>query len=98
MSLRLRIRPEAESDLAEACRWYSQQAQGLAEQFLEEVGIALSRIEEQPGLYGKLHKDIRRTLVRRFPFGIFYIEQPHEIAVLAVMHLARDPGRWKERK
>ena len=39
-----------------------------------------------------------RILIRRFPFGIFYVEGPEQIVVLAVLHGRRDPKRWKERK
>ncbi len=93
----LRVRPEAESDLAEACDWYSKQADGLGNEFVTEVDRTLLAILDQPGLYPKIHKDLLRALTRRFPFGVFYLEEDQAIVVLAVMHQARDPERWKER-
>ena len=97
MTLSLRIRPDAESDLAQACRWYTQQAEGLTDEFLAEVERTFRKIEERPGLYPKIHKELRRALTRRFPFGVFYVEESEAIVILAVMHQARDPERWKER-
>jgi hypothetical protein len=41
--------------------------------------------------------EARRYLVRRFPYGIFYEVRPHEIKVLAVYHLHRDPAGWAAR-
>ena len=37
MTLELRLRPEAELDLAEAALWYEEQGSGLGHQFLDEV-------------------------------------------------------------
>jgi len=36
--------------------------------------------------------------VRRFPYGVVYRKTPSVIRILAVMHLMRKPGYWKERK
>lgn len=44
------IRPEAESDLAEAYRWYEAQVPGLGSDFLLSVDAALSSIRRNPEL------------------------------------------------
>jgi len=36
-------------------------------------------------------------MVRRFPFGILYRIEPEQIVVVAVMHLRRRPGYWRDR-
>jgi plasmid stabilization system protein ParE len=95
--LRLRIRPEAEVDLLEACRWYDGQAPGLSGDFLSEIERAFLRIEEQPRMYPVVHRGVRRALVRRFPNGIYYLETGDDGVVLAILHLARDPARLAER-
>ncbi len=41
--------------------------------------------------------EIRRSLARRLPYGIFYSEEKEEIFILAVMNLHRKPGYWKHR-
>ncbi len=97
MTLHVRIRPEAQSDLSEAYSWYSGQAAGLADDFLFEVDRVLSCVSEYPEEYALIHKQVRRGLTRRFPYGVFYLVEPDVIVVLAVMHLARNPKRWKGR-
>lgn len=97
MTRSIRIRPEAENDLSEAYSWYSGQVQGLGDDFLAEVDSALASVAEFPEKCALIHKQARRSLVRRFPYGVFYIVEPGEIVVLAVMHLARDPELWKKR-
>lgn len=97
MTRPLRIRPEAELDLAEACRWYDEQSSGLSDDFLSEVGDTLRRIDENPSLYPKVHRQLRRALVHRFPFGVYYLDLQDAVVVLAVFHQAQDPRRWRAR-
>ena len=97
MTRPLIIRPEAESDLREACAWYEGQASGLSGKFLQEIDRTLTRLHESPRVYAKVEKEARRALIRRFPYGIIFIEEPDKVVVLAVMNQARDPGRWQER-
>ncbi|MCZ6674550.1 MAG: type II toxin-antitoxin system RelE/ParE family toxin [Verrucomicrobia bacterium] len=40
----------------------------------------------------------RRHLLARFPYGIIYRIDDDVIYVVAVMHLKRNPGYWKNRK
>ncbi len=94
---RLYIEPEAQEDLAGAFAWYEAQRAGLGSEFLAEVAHTLSAIEEAPERYPILRGATRRTLVRRFPYAVFYILDPELIAVTAVMHGRRDPRRWQER-
>jgi plasmid stabilization system protein ParE len=41
---------------------------------------------------------MRRALVRRFPYSIFYEIEPQQIIVYGVFHGARDPDAWKRRR
>ncbi len=40
---------------------------------------------------------LRRSLLRRFPYGIICAEEGDGVWVLAVMHLHRKPGYWRDR-
>jgi plasmid stabilization system protein ParE len=97
VSLGLRILPEAERELAEAYRWYEQRRRGLGEEFLLHVEAVLSKIRRNPGMYPEVHGRVQRALVRRFPYGVFYIVEADAAVVLAVMHASRRPGRWRRR-
>jgi len=41
----------------------------------------------------------RRSLTKRFPFGVIYqfLEEKNEIIILAIMQLNRSPDYWKHR-
>ena len=95
--LPLSVSPTAEAEAREAAKWYEQRSQGLGRAFLELLERALKDITERPGQFPLVHRDIRRALLKRFPFGVFFRVRRNRIKILAVMHLARDPERWRRR-
>src|SRR2546423_7829201 len=93
----IRFTPEADAELAEARQWYAHQRENLDIEFTERIDDALSRIVGSPHLYPIVYRTLRRAVVRRFPFAIFYEVVADEIQVIAVFHSRRDPERWKSR-
>jgi plasmid stabilization system protein ParE len=93
-----RFRPEVVSDLEEASSWYRLRREGLGDEFLQEVGKTLAKIEEAPRMYSQVYRDIRRALIKRFPYGIFFILDRGQVVVLAVHHHSRDPSSWQSRR
>lgn len=92
------VRPEAEEEAREAARWYEERAQGLGTAFLELVEQALAGISENPFRFPEVYRDVRMALLKRFPYGVFFRLRPGEVRVTAIVHLARDPQRWKRRR
>ena len=72
------LRPEAEADVSDAARWYEAQRSGLGSEFLDEVLRTLSSISEYPDPYPRVSGDVRRAVMRRFPFGVFYVMDESE--------------------
>jgi len=93
----VRLRPEAEQDLADAAAWYEEQRQGLGHEFLDEVLMMLSSIEETPLMYPNVHRNTRRAVIHRFPFSVYFRVENATIVVIAIMHGSRNPRRWKSR-
>ena len=87
----------AEEEMLEASEYYERQARGLGRDFLAEVQRTVDVIIENPRVGRVVRRPIRRRLMRRFPFGILYRVDPHEIVIIAVMHLRRRPGYWAAR-
>ncbi len=97
MNRAVRLREEAEEDLAAAALWYERQREGLGHEFLDEALSAFHLVAEQPLRYPVVHRNTRRALMTRFPFGIYFrVEQP-QIVVVAVIHGSRHPRRWQGR-
>ena len=84
----------AERDVRVAFRWYEDRVSSLGSAFLDEVEASLARIAEFPAACPTVHQNVRRALLRRFPYGVFYLIEASRAVVLAVLHQAQDPERW----
>lgn len=86
------IRPDAERDLSNTFRWYEEQSPGLGHDFLRAVEVSLGSVQRHPLAFSQVHRQIRRVLLRRFPYGIFYLVHRHTLVVLACFHFKRSPN------
>ena len=93
----IRIRPEAESEISEAFRWYEDKSEGLGSEFMRALDASLSYIQRNPTANPIAHKQMRRALLRRFPYSVIYLIEGRRIVVLACFHASRDPRQWKKR-
>ena len=87
----------AQIELAQAFEWYETQQKDLGVQFLNEFDSAVRRIIAYPESYILIEKDIRRCLIKRFPYGVLYGIDFDKIIVIAVAHLHRKPDYWIDR-
>jgi len=97
MTRRFILRPRAEHDILSAFDWYELQRSGLGDEFLATLRQRLEAIRSFPESSPILHHDIRRAVVARFPYLIFYVVRPSQVTVLAVLHHARNPAAWPRR-
>lgn len=88
----VRFLSRASREVADAVRYYEAQQSGLGSRFLAELDQVLEFIEVFPAASPKVHGQVRRALLRRFPFGVLYRKSNGEIVVAAVMDLRRDPA------
>lgn len=95
--MRYSFHPEAEAEFVQAIEYYEECEASLGYDFAVEVYSAIERTMAYPKAWPILEEDIRRSLVRRFPYGILYAEENEELVIVAVMHLHRDPDYWKHR-
>ena len=91
------IRPEAEDDIIEAVGWYEGQQAGLGSRFRRSLDRVLEQIELMPELYRVVHRDVRRALMKPFPFAVYYRVWEGEVTVWAVLHSRQHPDHWKSR-
>lgn len=97
MSTRVIIEPEAEADLAHAYGWYEAQRSGLGDDFMLCIEAALEAIGDRPRSFPLVERRTRRTLVRRFPYLVLFVDLADEILDVGVFHTSRDPERWTPR-
>ncbi len=95
--MRILVLSCAEDEFAEAVDYYNEQRPGLGFEFAAEVQRTFARIRHHPEAWQVFSCRTRRCLTDRFPFGVLYQVRRDCILVGAIMHLKRDPTRWKQR-
>jgi plasmid stabilization system protein ParE len=89
--------PEAREELVESARFLDEKTSGLGLDFLAAVQKATDRLTRFPESGPVENTNIRKCLVRGFPFTLLYEVNPDHIYIAAVMHQHRRPGYWKGR-
>lgn len=69
---RLVAEPRADLDVAAAFQWYEGEEPGLGLEFLDQLSAAYHRIVADPLKYQNLESGIRRALLRRFPYAVYF--------------------------
>jgi len=93
----LKLKPEVYNDIKIAYDWYESQRIGLGEDFLLTLEESYSKITRTPKIYQLIYKTVRRKLLRRFPYGLFFVLRGDEVIIIAVMYIRRKPSDWNER-
>ena len=94
VAYRLKFSARAAREIGEAYEWYETQSPGLGSEFELAFELQLKRLEQVPMLYAEVLPGVRRTLLPRFPYGVFYVVRGDLVHVLAVIHNVRHPRRW----
>ncbi|MBI5627462.1 MAG: type II toxin-antitoxin system RelE/ParE family toxin [Candidatus Rokubacteria bacterium] len=95
---RLVAEPRVDLDIAATFDWYENEQIGLGREFLVELRATYDRVADGPLKYQHLRSGIRRALVRRFPYAVYFAIEDDVIVVLAVLHVSRDPAEWQRRR
>ncbi len=94
--MRIVLRPQAIEDLRAAKEHYDERQTGLGDELREALDIVFERLQAFPrsaaGVAG--FPGVRRAVVRRFPYAVFYKAGTKSIVVLRILHTARDSSEW----
>ncbi len=89
--------PIATTEIGDAARYYEERVAGLGVDFLNEVDEAVRVIVAMPKCWPVLERDVRRYLLRRFPFALYFRIREDYIQILACKHHSRHPDYWRRR-
>ncbi|MFT3881542.1 MAG: type II toxin-antitoxin system RelE/ParE family toxin [Gemmatales bacterium] len=95
--LPVRLLPEARQEFDEAIEWYAHQNKSLAIDFVTNIRNVLNRIAVLPKMHRVVYRDVRKAVVKRFPFVVVYREEATELIVVSIIHTARHDDVWKQR-
>lgn len=91
MARKVVLTSRADQEIDEACDWYEGCELGLDERFLQELGKAFDAIALHPEFYPIRFASIRRIILKKFPYAVYYRHDGEMIVVEAVFHESRDP-------
>ena len=90
-------RDEAELDIIDAVAWYEEQRAGLGGEFLIELDAVMQRVAQTPLQFPQIKHGVRRALLNRFPYSVYFLASDEMVDVIAVVHQHRDPRIWEQR-
>lgn len=95
----VRIAQPASEEFTEAVRWYEGKRTELGGEFYEAVLHAVSVVREHPeiGVAVDGPHTHRQYLVNGFPYKLMYRERTDDLYIIAIAHVSRRPGYWKQR-
>lgn len=93
MKYTIKLLPLAYKDLMKAKTWYNEQQDCLGEEFKLEVNKEFDYLEANPNHYQHKYKELRQSLVKRFPYAIYYFKDDNlnQIIIFGVIHTKRNP-------
>lgn len=92
-----KILSKAHQELIEIIQYYEQKHFDLGKKFLFEYDFSVNKIQRFPYSFPKEYRNIRRCVVRQFPYVVFYIVRDYFILIIAIGHMRRRPLYWKVR-
>jgi plasmid stabilization system protein ParE len=97
MSFTLRVRDEAEEDLLQGCEWYAIRRSGMGDRLLDAIDLLLQRIAAHPEQWAEGFRGIRRAIIPRFPYVIYFLVEGSLVEVIAISHGKLHPRTWQSR-
>ncbi len=97
MTWKLAISAEAQQEFDDAFDYYEEKKIGLGDEFAECVREQLDALRNFPKAHAIVFKDARRTVVKRFPYCIYYVVREDQVNVIAIIHGKRYQRRWRKR-
>ena len=91
MNFKVLILSEAELDIDNAIIWYELNQIGLGKSFYDSVDRSVRFISERPFSCAEIFKGLRRFVIKKFPYGVYYKVNPEnmEIQIIGVIHVKR---------
>ncbi len=88
---------DARAELAEASHFYEDRVPGLGQALIDDVEKSVREILEHPNACERVSKNLRRKVLKRFPYGLIYAVGTNHIRIMAIAHHKRRPEYWRYR-
>jgi len=91
---KIEILASAAFEMDAAFVWHEDRRRGLGTAFLRECDAAFTTLARMPQAYRVVHPRIRRALLRRFPYMVFFEAHEDRVVILGVVHVRQSPEVW----
>jgi len=98
MSYTVKLTSDSENDILEGVIWYEEQKKDLGKEFIDAVEEHFKILIDAPLLYPKTFFDLRRMLMHKFPFAVYFDVVENDIVVFGCLHTKRDVKKLSGRK
>ena len=96
--MRVEYHPAVEAELNEIRRYYEERSPGLGAQFIDEFERQVLTLAATPQRWMVVAGDLRRCLLQRFPYVIYFRCVGGDLLrVTVVRHVRRHPGYGRGR-
>ena len=89
MAFEIIVKPIVFLDLDEAMLWYENEQKGLSLRFFKSFETAIKTIKRNPNAFVEVTPGVKRILLRKFPYKVFYTVSENTIFILGVFHSKR---------
>lgn len=93
----LHLSDDAESDLEFSYSFYYEENPKVADIFFIRINKSFESIKSDPYSYPIVYKNVRKFIVKKFPFVVYYQIVESAIKVIAIFHTSRNPEIWNDR-
>jgi len=97
MALPIEFDPRATNEVRRAQGWYARRSASVAARFAAALDVAVNHASQTPRACSPHIRGTRIVRVRRFPYWVVFVEEPHRVYILAVKHSSRRPSYWRRR-
>ncbi|RLD53729.1 MAG: type II toxin-antitoxin system RelE/ParE family toxin [Bacteroidetes bacterium] len=97
--MNIEYHPAIEGELKDIIDYYNRCSAGLGTEFLDEFEQHVSKISLMPTRWMVIENDIRRSLMKRFPYVIYFRALENNLLrITVVKHQRKHPRYGKRRK
>lgn len=97
MAFEIIVKPIVFLDLDEAMLWYESEQKGLSLRFFKSFETAIETIKKNPKAFLEVTPGVKRILLKRFPYKVFYTISKNTIFILGVFHAKRSNAFIRKR-
>jgi len=92
----VRYKRAAAAEVESAIAWYAKPGINQTSAFINDLQLTESHLRTHPALYQRVEGDVRRAVLRRFPYSLFFLIEQDQVVVLAFMHQHQRPRTREE--